>query len=370
MNESAVSPEVPADIPPEAGQRKTFSRLILILVLLGLAAWLGQKIWWGLSHVSTDNAQVEGHVVPLLPRISGPVVAVNVNDHQVVKAGDLLVQVSDRDYKVRLAQAEAELELALANAGKAGDGGNARGQAEAQVAVARAAAAGARSGIELALANADKAQKDLERIRSLVAKKMVSPQALDAAEAAARSAMAQVKTSRENAASAGEQVSVSGAALRAAVAKVEVARAARALAVNQLADTRILAPATGVVANRNVEPGQLVSVGQPLLAIVPLDEVWVVANVKETDLNKISVGNPVEMEVDAYGGMKITGQVESISPATGARFSLLPPDNATGNFTKVVQRVPVRIRISQAADPARPLRPGMSVVAEISTRKE
>ncbi len=353
--------------PPEAGKSQ-LPRVVFILALALLVGWLGWKVWWGQSHVSTDNAQVEGHIVPVLPKIGGFVAAVKVNDHQVVKAGDLLVQIDDRDYKIKLAQTEAELALALANAGKAGEGGSVRGQAEAQVAAARAAAAGARSSIDQALANADKAQKDLERIRALVAQKMASPQALDAAEAVARAASAQVRTSRDNAASAGEQVTASGAALRAALSRVDVARAARDLAANQLADTRILAPASGVVSNKSIEPGQLVQSSQPLLAVVPLDEVWIVANLKETDLNNLKVGDAAEIEVDAYAGMKVEGEVESISPASGARFSMLPPDNATGNFTKVVQRVPVRIRVKQSGDASRPLRPGMSVEVVITTK--
>jgi membrane fusion protein (multidrug efflux system) len=140
------------------------------------------------------------------------------------------------------------------------------------------------------------------------------------------------------------------------------------LAANQLVDTRVLAPLSGVVSNKSVEPGQLVQAGQPLLAVVPLDEIWVVANLKETDLKDIRPGIPVEMEVDAYPGLTLAGAVESLSPATGARFSLLPPDNATGNFTKVVQRVPVRIRVNQNKDAARPLRPGMSVFVTITTK--
>ena len=361
MNESATVP---------SSRKRLLPRLVLTVALACLAGWLGWKAWWGMSHVSTDNAQVEGHIVPLLPRIGGFVTAVKVRDHQLVKAGDLLAQIDDRDYKVKLAQADAELQLALANAGKAGEasaGGRLPGQAEAQVAAARAAAAGARSNIDQALANADKTQKDLERIRSLVAQKMASPQMLDTAEANARAALAQVRTSRDNATSAGEQVTASGAALRAALARVDVATAARDLAANQLADTRIVAPQDGIVTNKSIEPGQFVQSGQPLMAVVPLSEVWVVANLKETDLNRLKVGDTAEIEVDAYGGMKIDGEVESISPATGARFSMLPPDNATGNFTKVVQRVPVNIRIRQSADASRPLRPGMSVLAVITT---
>lgn len=339
-------------------------RVVLLVAGLALAAWLGYKFWWGLSHVTTDNAQVEGHIVPVLPKVGGFVVEVKVVDHQPVKAGDLLVRIEDRDYRAKLAQAEADLELAVATAGREGQ----VGQAGAQVSAARATAAAARSGIEQAIANADKAQKDLDRIRSLVAQKMMSPQSLDAAEAAARASLAQVKASRESAVSAGEQVTASGAALRAALAKLEAARAARDLAANQLADTRVAAPAGGIVSNKSVEPGQLVQAGQPLLSVVPLDDIWIVANLKETDVRDVKPGAPAEIEVDAYPGFRVEGKVESISPATGARFSLLPPDNATGNFTKVVQRVPVKIRVAQSADPQRVLRPGMSVGVTITTK--
>ncbi len=373
MSDPQVSlPASAAATPGDTPARK--SRLPTVLLLVAccvFAGWAGWKVWWGWSHVSSDNAQIEGHIVPILPRVGGYVTTLNFKDHQLVKAGDLLVQIDDRDYKLKLAQAEAELALALAAAGKNGEGvrgAGQAGQAEAQIAAARAAASGARSTIDQALANADKAQKDLERMRLLVAQKMASPQALDAAEAAARAAQALVRASRDNAASASEQVTVSSAALRVALARMEAARAARDFAANQLADTRILAPVGGMVTNRSVEPGQLVQPGQPLLALVPLEDVWVVANLKETDLARVRVGAVVQVEVDAYPELKLEGQVESLSPATGARFSLLPPDNATGNYTKVVQRVPVRIRIQQNADASRPLRPGMSVFVVIAAQ--
>jgi membrane fusion protein (multidrug efflux system) len=338
--------------------------MVFVVAGLAVAGWLGHKWWWSLSHASTDNAQIEAHIVPVLAKVGGFVTEVKVDDNQPVKAGDLLARIDDRDYRARLAQAEADLELAVANAGRAGQ----TGQAGAQVAAARAAAAAARSSIEQALANADKAQKDLDRIRPLVEKKMLSPQALDSAEATARAALAQVRVSRETASSAGEQVSASDAALRAALAKVAAARAGRDLAALQLADTRILAPTAGVVSNKTIEPGQLVAAGQPLLALVPLAEVWVVANMKETEVRDVKPGATVDVEVDAYPGQPVAGTVVSVGPATGARFSLLPPDNATGNFTKVVQRIPVRIRVRQSDDPLRPLRPGMSVFVTIATR--
>jgi membrane fusion protein (multidrug efflux system) len=340
--------------------------MVLVVALLAGLGWGGHRWWWGLSHVSTDNAQIEGHIIPVLPKVGGFVAEVKFEDHQSVKAGDLLVRIDDRDYRAKLAQAEADLAQAVANAGKEGQ----TGQAGAQVAAARATAAAAKSGIEQAIANADKAQKDLERIRPLVEKKMLSQQALDAAEAAARAASAQVMVSRESAASATDQVSASSAALRAALAKLDSARATRDLAAIQLADTRVLAPADGIVSNKNVEPGQLVTPGQPLVSVVPLGDVWVVANMKETDVRDIKPGATAELEVDAYPGHSFQGVVMSIGPATGARFALLPPDNATGNFTKVVQRLPVRISVTQSDDPLRPLRPGMSVFVTITTQSK
>jgi membrane fusion protein (multidrug efflux system) len=340
------------------------ARLVMLITLLAIGGWMGWKWYWGQSHVTTDNAQVDSHIVPVLPRVGGFVLEVAVKEHQAVKAGDLLARIDDRDYRAKLAQAEADLALAVAGAGSAKH----TGQAGAQVSAARATAAAARSTVEQALANADKAQKDLERTRDLVAQKMLSPQALDAAQAGARAALAQVETSKQSANSATEQITASSAALTAAQAKVEAARAARDLAANQLADTRIVAPTNGVVAAKNVEPGQLVQAGQPLLSVVPLADLWITANLKETELKDIKLGATASVEIDAYPGMAVQGQVESISPATGARFALLPPDNATGNFTKVIQRVPVRIRIQQSEDATRLLRPGMSVTVIIITR--
>lgn len=356
-----ATPSLPA-VP--AARPNNRARLIVLVTVLAIGGWMGWKWYWALSHISTDNAQVDSHIVPVLPRVGGFVAEVVVQEHQSVKAGDLLARIDDRDYRARLAQAEADLALAIAGAGSAQQ----TGQAGAQVSAARANAAAARSTVEQALANADKAQKDLERMRDLVAQKMMSPQALDAAQAAARAALAQVEASKQSANSAGDQITASSAALTAAQAKVEAARAARDLAANQLADTRIVSPTSGVVAAKNVEPGQLVQAGQPLLSVVPLADLWVTANLKETELKDVKLGAAASVEIDAYPGLEVQGKVESISPATGARFALLPPDNATGNFTKVIQRVPVRIRIQQSEDATRVLRPGMSVTVVITTR--
>src|SRR6266702_2179548 len=318
---SPVSPDEPAaPAKPGGGRRTAF--IIMGVVLLGLVA-VGARRWvYGLSHVSTDNAQVDGHIVPILPKVGGYVLDVRTDENRPAKAGDTLVVLDDRDYKARLAQAEADLAVALA-----GVSNRARvGQAEAQVAQMQA--------------NAQKAHADLERIKPLAEKDIVPKQALDAADATAR----------------------------AADAGLAAARAARDQAALNLSYTRITAPSEGVVSKKSVEIGQLVQPGQPLMSEVPLSDVWVTANLKETQTANVTPGDPADFTVDAYPGRHVKGHVESLSPATGAKFSLLPPDNATGNFTKVVQRIPVRIRPDAQNDSTHPLRPGMSVVVTITTK--
>src|SRR3989441_1995293 len=331
---SPVSPEEPAAPAKPGGRRRTVF-IIMGVVLLGLVA-VGTRRWiYSLSHVSTDNAQVDGHIVPILPKVGGYVLDVRTDENRSAKAGDTLVVLDDRDYRARLAQAEGDLAVALA-----GVSNRVRvGQAEAQVAQAQA--------------NAEKAHADLERIKPLAEKDIVPKQALDAAEAAARAADAALAAAQ--------------AALLGADARVGAARAARDQAALNLSYTRLTAPASGVVSKKTVELGQLVQAGQPLMSVVPLEDVWITANLKETQIADVKPGEPVDFTVDAYPGAHFRGHVESISPATGARFSLLPPDNATGNFTKVVQRVPVRIRPDKV-DPAHPLRPGMSVDVTIQTK--
>jgi membrane fusion protein, multidrug efflux system len=326
--------EPPAPPAKQGGSKRTVF-LIMGVVLLGLIG-LGARKWiYGLSHVSTDNAQVDGHIIPILPKVGGFVTEVRVDDNRHVKSGDTLVVLDDRDYKVRLAQAEADLGVALAAVSN-----RARvGQAEAQVAQAQA--------------NAEKAHADLERMKPLAAQDIVSKQQLDAAEATSRAADAALAAAQ--------------AALVGADARVAAARAARDQAALNLSYTRLTAPASGVVSKKSVEVGQLVQAGQPLMSLVPLEDVWLTANLKETEVENVKPGDPVDFTVDAYPGLHFRGHVESLSPATGARFSLLPPDNATGNFTKVVQRLPVRVRPDKV-DPAHPLRPGMSVVTTIQTK--
>ncbi|MFO1381259.1 MAG: HlyD family secretion protein [Chitinivorax sp.] len=347
-----------------APQKQTKARLFLVVAIAGIGATLGYRWYQAQHYVSTDNAQIEGRIVPMAPRVAGYVKALNISDNQMVKAGEMLVKIDDRDYLARLQQADAELAIAIANAGKSA-GGDGVGQAMAQISMAQANASAATANIRQIEANLQKARSDLERFRSLAAQNMASQQQLEAADTAVRAAEAQLKTARDSANAAGEQVTMYSAALRSAKSKVDATRAQRELAAIQLGDTGLQAPVGGMISKKNVEIGQLIQPGQTLFSIVSSDDIWIVANVKETDIGRVKPGDKAEIEVDAYPGSKLAGQVESISAATGAKFALLPPDNATGNFTKVVQRVPVKIRLQQDTAHKLPLRPGMSVFATI-----
>ena len=340
---TVMEPEIEARPASSPGKRAAApggqSRIVFMVMgvaLLGLLGFGAKRWWFARSHVSTDNAQVDGHIIPILPKVGGFVAEVRVRDNQDVKAGVTLVVLDDRDFRSRLAQTEADLAALLATVSSR----TRVGQAEAAVAQAQA--------------NALKAHADLARMEPLALQDIVSAQQLDAARAAAAAADAQLASSQ--------------AALVGADARVAASRAARDQAALQLSYTRITAPATGVVSKKTAEVGQLVQPGQPLMAVVPLQDVWVVANLKETETADVTPGDPAEISVDAYPGRRFRGQVESLAPATGAKFSLLPPDNATGNFTKVVQRIPVRVRLAGPADPAHPLRPGMSAVVTIQTK--
>ncbi len=376
MTQTAPPPQAaaglgrPADPPPveEAaqanGRRKPWMLALGAVIAVILLALGARAVWMAITHVSTDDAQVDGHITPISPRIGGFVVSIRVRENQQVAAGDTLVVLDDRDLRARLEQANADLAALIATVGSRGK----VGQAVAQLDQARAAAAAAAANVVQAEANAQKATNDLERARTLSARNIVSRQALDAADAAARATAAQLTAAQRNAAASQEQVVAAGAALTGSEARVAAARAARDVVALQLSYTVVTAPVAGVVSKKSVELGQLIQAGQPLMSVVPLEDVWVVANFKETQVADIMPGAAAVIKADAYPGRIFAGSVESLSPATGAMFSLLPPDNATGNFTKVVQRIPVRIRLEGQTDPAHLLRPGMSVDVTIRAK--
>jgi membrane fusion protein, multidrug efflux system len=354
-----------APVPPAAtrapgGRRRIVLGLVALAVVLGLG-WAVKQWLYGRAHESTDNAQVDGHLVPVLAKVSGYVTAVNVAENDRVRADSVLVRIDEREYAVRVAQADAELAAARAQVGGSG-------MAEAQVANATGQRAALDASIAAARANSVKADADLARVRELAAKQVVSRQQLDAAQAASDAMHAQLLSAQRSASAAGAGVTNAQAGVRLAQARLASAQATRDNAALQLSYTRVTAPVGGVVSRKQVEVGQLVQAGQPLLTVVSDTGVWVTANFKETQLSDLRVGQLVELEVDAYGGCSAKGKVESVSAATGAKFALLPPDNATGNFTKVVQRVPVRIAITEGCGKDQPLRPGMSVAAHVDVK--
>ncbi|HEY2905625.1 MAG TPA: HlyD family secretion protein [Vicinamibacterales bacterium] len=391
---------------------------VVLLAIVGVVVWLFVTA----GRESTDDAQVEGHVVQISARVGGTVQRVAVEDNQRVAAGAVLVELDPRDYQVAVDRARAELADAQATAAAAQSGVPISATsttsnvttAHGSVAQAQSVIEGAQKEIDAARArlttsqarqreaeaNAAKATRDVERLRGLLAKDEVSQQQFDAASAAADAQRAAVDSAVSQVAEAeagvrvaesklsqarvGEQQAQAGlrtaetgpqqvAAMRAraeaAAAHVEQQKAALAQAELNLQYTTVKAPVAGIVSRKTVEVGQIVQAGQPLLALIPLENVWVTANFKETQLTNMKPGQKTVVKVDAYGGKEFQGRVDSIAAATGARFSMLPPENATGNYVKVVQRVPVKIVLEPGQDPDHSLRPGMSVVPTVYTKQ-
>jgi membrane fusion protein (multidrug efflux system) len=391
-----------------------------ILGLLILAG-AGFYFWWnGRNRESTDDAQVDGHLAPISAKVAGSVLEVLVDVNYQVKTGQVLVRLDPRDYQARvdqlkaaLASAEAQANAAHANvplvrgttttttAGAAAQVASAQADYQrAQVAATQAETSGiaaAQANVAQADANNRKAQADLARMRPLIAKEEISKQQFDSYTAAADVAAAQLRAAQEQLTGARQtaqnardaaraagarvqqaqaglaesranqrQVNVTAAQAKSATASIQQARANLAAAELDLSYTTIVAPMDGEVTNKSVEPGQIVQPGQGLMTIVPLRDVWVTANFKETQLARVRPGQRAEVKVDMYG-RTIPGRVDSIAGATGARTSLLPPENATGNFVKVVQRIPVKIAFDSLPQGV-VLRPGMNVDVTIITR--
>lgn len=387
-----------AEEPSRKKKARTFFRehpnaRWIMLLAFAVVVVGGYFIWHYYSvRESTDDAQIDGHIVPVSSRVSGTVVAVNVQDNQFVEAGTVLVQLDTKDYEVARAKAEADLADAQAAARAASVGvpiastttTSQTSTATASLNAAQREVEAANARLREAQANHNRVAQDLKRYEQLLAKDEISRQQYDAtvaAEQAARAtvdaAQAAVATAHSHVAQAEagvrtaetgpQQVAVSSAKAKAAQAAVQRAEANLQQAKLNLQYTTIKAPFAGVVSKRNAEPGQVVQVGQPLVSVVDLEDVYVTANFKETQLKNMKPGQPVEVEVDAYGH-SYHGRITSIGGATGARFSLLPPENATGNYVKVVQRIPVRIDFDKGQDPNHLLRPGMSVVPTVLTK--
>lgn len=390
--------------------------VLLVLIVGGFAAWQYLSKW-----ESTDDAQVDGHIHPVNARVGGTVVSINVKENQHIEAGTVLAQLDARDYEIAVARAEADLAQAQATAAAARAGVPvASSAAGMQITSSEAIAERAKGGVEVAnkellaaqarlasaqarvreaQANATKTGRDLERMKQLVVKDEISQQQYDSVAGAAEAARAAVDSAQagvlqaeqeiaaaqarthqsqaelqqaqaeaQGAKTAPQQVIISRAQTQSAEARVQLAKTALDQARLNLEYTSIKAAVAGTVSKKTVEAGQVVQPGQPLMAVIPREDVWVMANFKETQLSDMHPGQAATVAVDAYGGRVFNGHVDSIASATGAKFSLLPPENATGNYVKVVQRIPVKIVFDQDEPVAHQLRPGMSVLVKIRVK--
>jgi len=406
-------PVAPQLAEPKGLANPKVKRLLLVAGVVVVLAVVGLYVYYH-HRESTDDAQVDGHITPISSKVYGRVAEVLVNDNQQVKAGQVLAKIDPRDYQAALDQAKAQLALAESEAQSAGvdvprtreNAASGTSNASAQLLGAQADEASAqaryeqaqtedlsyaRANIEKSRANSELARADLERYRPLMEKGEISKQQYDSAKANADASSSALKADEEKLAQAQRNVQVVKAQLDAAkarvaqaragvslaladtkqvsmrtadalgkVAKVQQARAALDAAQLNLSYTEIIAPVDGVATHKQVEVGQIVQQGQGLLVVVPLHDVWVTANFKETQLKNMKAGQKAEINVDTYG-KTFSGHVDSIAGATGSVLSLLPPENATGNYVKVVQRIPVKILVDPIPQEKAILRPGMNV---------
>ena len=344
------------------GLRAWLIRCLVAVAALAAITTSGSAFrqWWtvGRFMVSTDDAYVGARAATIAPKVAGYVAEVAVGDNAAVKAGDLIARIDAGDYQLALRTARGQLDTQQATVSRIAR------QVDAQHSLVDQA----RAQHDAAMAGAAKAALDLRRQSELAARKINSAQALDQAQAADLQAKAAVVAAAAAVANASANVAVYEAQRLEAEAGIRQAETTIARAERDLSFTEIRAPFDGVVGNRAVQVGDLVQPAQRLMSLVPMHALYIDANFKETQLAQLKPGQRVRITVDAHAGDEIEGQVVSFAPASGSVFSLLPPDNATGNFTKVVQRVPVRIAIPQAAIDRAHLRPGMSVVVSVDTR--
>jgi membrane fusion protein, multidrug efflux system len=418
--ETTTIREFPVEEPKKGLANPKVRRFLMIGGVVALALVVGLFLYYH-DRETTDDAQVDGHITPVASKIYGRVAEVKVLDNQQVKAGQVIVKLDPRDYQAALDQAKAQLALAEADAESAGvdvprtreNVASGTSSADAQLLGAQAALASAQAAyeqaqtadlayaqanIEKSKANAELAKADLARYKPLLDKAEISQQQYDAAKANADATASSLRADQEKLGQAQRNIDIAKAQVAAAAARVEQAKAGVAAAhadvkqVNMraadaqgkaakvqemraaveaaslnLSYTEIVAPVDGVVTHKQVEPGQIVQQGQGLMVIVPLQDVWVTANFKETQLRNMKPGQKAEIHVDTYG-KTFDGHVDSIAGATGAVLSLLPPENATGNYVKVVQRIPVKILVDKISPDVAVLRPGMNVDATVITK--
>jgi len=343
----------------EQVKKKSPVRFIVLGVVLIAAAIYGyKKISFAMAHETTDNAQVEAQISPVLPRVSGYVKSIAVNDYDSVKKGQLLVELDDEELQTQLAQMEADYKVAEA------DIANARAALNNSVVSIRSN----KGDISLSDVKVQQAQDDYNRNKNLFADQAITKKQLDDSRYALEQAKQQASNSESELNTAQSRISISQSAIQRAEAQLGVKKAVIEQQKLKLSYTKIYAPQDGKIGKRNIATGQYVQAGSPLFSIVSDSTYWVVGNFKETQVRKFHPGQEAEIELDAYPDQKIKGTIESVSDATGAKFSLLPPDNASGNFVKVTQRVPVKININNVSQLKNILRAGLSAYVVVPVK--
>jgi membrane fusion protein (multidrug efflux system) len=352
-------------------ERKNPIFLIILILLVIFGAWFGiSKYTYAKHHEGTDDAQVSADISPVIPRVAGYVKEVKVKDNQMVKKGDTLLVLDDRDYKIKLEEAEAALGSAQSNLSSARATTTA---SRANIATSQASVGTVDAQIEAAKINVWRTSQDYERYANLIKDHSITQQQYEQALAAKQTAEKQLQILQEQKKQASQQTNAVAAQSGATSHQIGIANAAirqRKVEVDaaqlNLSYTVIVAPTDGMISKVTTQPGQFVQAGQALFAIVHSDKVWVVANFKETQLDKMKVGQKVIVKADAFKKHEFQATVSSFSPATGSTFALLPPDNASGNFVKTVQRLPVKLDFTNTSDPLlHQLRPGMNVEVDV-----
>jgi len=353
MSDAAPQTETPGEAEPstthKTGGGKKFKAIAILLVIIISACWSGLTLFIkSKTHIETDNAFIEARIVPVSSRVSGTVARVLVNDNQFVRQGDLLLEIDQRDHQVQVAKAAAGVGIAE----------NESGGELMRVEATKAA-------LQTARARNDQSELDHVRGEKLFTREVISKEQLDRLTTARRVTESQLKEAEESLKRAEAEAGLAEkggdkARILQRKAQLEEARL-------QLSYTKIFAVKDGYITRKSVEPGTNIQAGQPLMALVPLQDAWITANYKERQITHIKPGQKVEFSVDAFPGRTFSGTVDSIMAGTGAAFSLLPPENATGNYVKVVQRLPVKITINNASDPEHLLRVGMSVIPTVLT---
>ena len=337
-------------------KKKSPVRFIVLAIVLLVGGFFGfKKITYALNHESTDNAQVETQLVPVLPRVSGYIKSINVKDYDSVQANQLLVEIDDAELQTQLLQMEADYQTAIA------DLQNAKASLNNAVISLNVN----RGNIDIDKVKLEKAQSDYNRNKNLFAESAITQRQFEDSKYDFETNQKELLNSQNDLVSAQSRIDVLKAGVEKAEATIKSKEAQIAQLKLKLSYTKIYAPQAGKLGKKNISLGQFVQAGSPLFTIVSDTTYWVVANFKENQIKKLHPGMPVNIELDAYPGMKLEGNIESLSDATGARFALLPPDNSSGNFVKVTQRVPVKISIHNVGNYHDMLRAGLSVFVSV-----